>query len=263
MKTRLFPLLLLASLGVRADGEDATAAATANGTATNLTIVSNTETRKGWRRDVVMEEGTNLVDRSGTIASKADSAAVATVAEKASEVADAATAAMEGAVGELGSMTNQVPERAQHVLLCVRPDLAARATLTFLLTDASISADGKTLSFTATANRLTATRPAMTLSFGDGVNDDATAKVTWTGDWDASSASHPGSAEIPAAYRGRPAALFENVTFGDASGLFDFGSVLVAVGGKTAWNGTVTNSTGDASLKVENGFFKQPTGASK
>ena len=236
----------------QADDADANAL---SATATNLLVVSNVETRKGWRRDVVMEEGTNLVDRSGTVASKADSAAVAAVSDGAAEIADAATASMEGAVGELATMTNQVPVRAQHVLLCIRPDLAARATLTFVLTDAAISADGRTLSFTATANRLLGSRPSMTLNFGDGVDEDETAKVTWTGDWDAESASHAGTAEIPAKYRGRPAALFENVAFGDASGLFDFGSLVVLVGGKAAWNGTMTNALDGAAVSVKNGFF--------
>ncbi len=267
MKTlRSLPLALFAALAAicpvpSAQADDAdTNALTAN--ATNLFVVSNVETRKGWRRDVVMEEGTNLVDKSGTIASKADTAAVATVSDSAAEIADAATASMESAVGELSSMTNQVPERAQHVLLCIRPDLAARATLTFILTNATISADGKTLSFTATANRLLGSRPSMTLNFGDGVDDDETAKVTWTGDWDAESASHAGTAEIPVKYRGRPAALFENVTFGDASGLFDFGSLVVLVGGNAAWNGTVTNALDGAAVSVKNGFFvKSNSGA--
>ena len=61
--------------------------------ATNLYIVSNAEVRKGWRRDQVMEDGTNLVDRSGTIAAKADSAAIETVSNGAAEIADAAKAA--------------------------------------------------------------------------------------------------------------------------------------------------------------------------
>ncbi len=267
MKTlRSLPLALFAALAAicpvpsaQADDADTNALA-AN--ATNLFVVSNVETRKGWRRDVVMEEGTNLVDKSGTIASKADTAAVATVSDSAAEIADAATASMESAVGELAAMTNQVPERAQHVILCIRPDLAARATLTFILTNATISADGKTLSFTATANRLLGSRPSMTLNFGDGVDDDETAKVTWTGDWDAESASHAGTAEIPVKYRGRPAALFENVTFGDASGLFDFGSLVVLVGGNAAWNGTVTNALDGAAVSVKNGFFiKSQSGA--
>ena len=62
--------------------------------------------------------------------------------------------------------------------------------------------------------------------------------------------------EIPAKYRGRPACLFENVALGDEGGLFDFGSLVVAVGGKAAWNGVVTNALDGAEVKVENGFFK-------
>ena len=96
----------------------------------------------------------------------------------------------------------------------------------------------------------------MTLAFGDGVDEEETAKVKWTGEWDAAGASHAGSVEIPARYRGRPACLFENVALGDAGGLFDFGSLVVAVGTKTAWNGVVTNALDGAEVKVENGFFK-------
>ena len=224
--------------------------------ATNLYIVSNAEVRKGWRRDQVMEDGTNLVDRSGTIAAKADSAAIETVSNGAAEIADAAKAAMETAVSDLSSVTGQVPARAQHALLCVRPDLAARPALTFVLTNATVSADGRTLSFVAAANRLLGSRPSMTFAFGDGVDDEETAKVEWTGEWDAASASHAGSVEIPARYRGRPACLFENVVLGDAGGLFDFGSLVVAVGTKTAWNGVVTNTLDGAEVKVGNGFFR-------
>ena len=223
---------------------------------TNLYIVSNAEVRKGWRRDQVMEDGTNLVDRSGTIAAKADSAAIETVSNGAEEIADAAKEAMETAVADLSSVTGQVPARAQHALLCVRPDLAARPALTFVLTNATVSADGRTLSFVAAANRLLGSRPSMTLAFGDGVDEEETTKVEWTGDWDAASASHAGSVEIPARYRGRPACLFENVALGDAGGLFDFGSLVVAVGKKTAWNGVVTNTLDGAEVKVENGFFR-------
>ena len=225
--------------------------------ATNLYIVSNAEVRKGWRRDQVMEDGTNLVDRSGTIAAKADSAAIETVSNGAAEIADAAKAAIETAVAGLASVTGQIPARAQHALLCVRPDLAARPALTFVITNATVSADGRTLSFVAAANRLLGSRPSMTLAFGDGVDEEDTAKVKWTGEWNAASASHAGSVEIPARYRGRPACLFENVALGDAGGLFDFGSIVVAVGTKTAWNGVVTNTLDGAAVKVENGFFKK------
>ena len=224
--------------------------------ATNLYIVSNAEVRKGWRRDQVMEDGTNLVDRSGTIAAKSDSAAIETVSNGAAEIADAAKEAMETAVSDLSSVTGQVPARAQHALLCVRPDLAARPALTFVLTNATVSADGRTLSFVAAANRLLGSRPSMTLAFGDGVDKEETTKVEWTGEWDAASASHAGSVEIPARYRGRPACLFENVALGDAGGLFDFGSLVVAIGKKTAWNGVVTNTLDGAEVKVVNGFFR-------
>lgn len=255
------PLCLAALSLAPLRAETMSLAAAAN--ATNLVIVSNVELRKGWKREVVMEEGTNLVDKTGTVASKADSAAVATVADGAAGIADAATSAMTNAVGELAAMTNQVPDRAQHVILGIRPDLAARKTLTFVLTNATISADGTTLSFTATANRILGSRPSMTLNFGDGVDADETAKVNWTGDWATNSVSHAATAEIPVKYRGRPAALFENVTFGDASGLFDFGSMVVIVGGKPAWNGTVTNALDGAAVSVKNGFFlKASSGAS-
>ena len=76
-------------------------------TATNLYIVSNAEIRRGWRRDQVMEDGTNLVDRSGTVADKADGAAVETVSNGAAEIADAAKAAMEA----LGIVPEIVPIR--------------------------------------------------------------------------------------------------------------------------------------------------------
>lgn len=223
--------------------------------ATNLLIVSDSAIVRGWRRQQVMEEGTNLVDASGTIASKADTVAVGTVAEGASGISDAARSAMETAIAGLSSVTGQVPERAQHVVLCIRPDLAARAALTMILTNATVSADGKTLSFVAAANRLLGSRPSMTLSFGDGVDGEEIAKVKWTGDWDAESATHAGSVEIPAKYRGRPACLFENVTLGDAEGLFDFGLIVVTVGTKPAWNGTVTNTLDGAEVRLKNGFF--------
>ena len=247
-------LLLIALAGCVPAFADETAQIDA--TATNLYIVSNAEVRKGWRRDQVMEDGTNLVDRSGTIAAKADSAAIETVSNGAAEIADSAKEAMETAVAGLASVTGQIPARAQHALLCVRPDLSARPALTFVLTNATVSADGRTLSFVVAANRLLGSRPSMTLAFGDGVDEEETAKVTWAGDWDAASASHAGSVEIPARYRGRPACLFENVALGDAGGLFDFGSLVVAVGTKTAWNGVVTNTLDGAEVKVVNGFFR-------
>ena len=256
MTRALTALLLLIALAgcVPAFADEA---APVDATATNIYIVSNVETRKGWRRDQVMEDGTNLVDRSGTIAAKADSAAIETVSNGAAEIADAAKEAMETAVADLSSVTGQVPARAQHALLCVRPDLAARPALTFVLTNATVSADGRTLYFVAAANRLLGSRPSMTLAFGDGVDAEETAKVTWAGDWDSSSASHAGSVEIPVRYRGRPACLFTNVVLGDEAGLFDFGSIVVAVGTKTAWNGVVTNTLDGAAVKVENGFFKK------
>lgn len=231
---------------------------------TNLYIVSNAEVRRGWRRDQVMErDGTNLVDRTGTVASRADGAAIDTVADGAAEVADAAKDAMLAAVAGLASVTGQIPARAQHALLCVRPDLAARPALTFILTNATVSADGRTLSFVAASNRLLGSRPSMTLAFGDGVDGEETAKVEWTGDWDAGSAAHAGSVEIPARYRGRPACLFENVALGDGAGLFDFGSIVVAIGGRAAWNGAVTNALDGAEVKVENGFFKANNGGNQ
>ena len=254
MTSSLTALLLIVFAGLVPLFADETTPVDA--TKTNLYIVSNVEVRKGWRRDQVMEDGTNLVDRSGTIAAKADSAAIETVSNGAAEIADAAKAAMETAVADLSSVTGQVPARAQHTLLCVRPDIAARPALTFVLTNATVSADGRTLSFVAAANRLLGSSPSMTLAFGDGVDEEETTKVEWTGEWDAASASHSGSVEIPARYRGRPACLFENVELGDAGGLFDFGSLVVAVGTKTAWNGVVTNTLDGAEVKVVNGFFR-------
>lgn len=256
MTRALMVLLLIVLAGcIPAFADDVVAPVDA--TATNLYIVSNVEVRMGWRRDQVMEDGTNLVDRSGVVAEKADGAAVETVSNGAAEIADAAKAAMETAVAGLASVTGQIPARAQHALLCVRPDLAARPALTFVLTNATVSADGRMLSFVAAANRLLGSRPSMTLAFGDGVDEEETAKVKWTGEWDAASASHAGSVEIPARYRGRPACLFGNVALGDAGGLFDFGSLVVAVGTKTAWNGVVTNALDGSEVKVENGFFKK------
>ena len=254
--TRILSASALLALALFPAAAEQDAAPLSADVATNLYIVSNAEVRKGWRRDQVMEDGTNLVDSSGTIAAKSDSVAVDTVSNGAAEIADAAKAAMEAAVAGLASVTGQVPKRAQHAILCVRPDLAARPALTFVLTNATVSADGRTLSFVAASNRLLGSRPSMTLAFGDGVDEEETAKVKWTGEWDAASASHAGSVEIPARYRGRPACLFENVTLGDEGGLFDFGSIVVAVGTKTAWNGVVTNALDGAEVKVENGFFK-------
>lgn len=223
---------------------------------TNVWLVSNVESRPGWRRDAVMErDGTNLVDRTGSVAAKSDGVAVKVVSDGAAGVSDAAKSAIEDAVQSLASVTGQVPARAQHVVLFVRPDLAARASLTFVLTNAAVSADGRTLSFVAAANRLCASRPSMTLAFSDGVSGEATAKVKWTGEWAADSATHAGSVEIPAKYRGRPTCLYENVRTGDANGLFDFGNVVVTVGGRPAWNGTVTNALDGSGIKVANGFF--------
>ena len=255
MTRALTALLLVALAGcVPAFADEAVQV---DATATNLYIVSNAETRKGWREyPVMVENGTVLVDPSGTLASKSDSVAVNTVLDGAKEISDAAKAAMEAAVAGLASVTGQVPKRAQHAILCVRPDLAARPALTFVLTNATVSADGRTLSFVAASNRLLGSRPSMTLAFGDGVDEEETAKVKWTGEWDAASASHAGYVEIPARYRGRPACLFENVTLGDESGLFDFGAIVVSVGTKAAWNGVVTNTLDGAEVKVENGFFK-------
>ncbi len=250
---RVFALALLPLFSFA----EAAPSASLSASATNLLIVSDSQLRLGWRRDQVFErDGTNLIDRSGTIAAKADGAAIATVSQGAADIADAAKGAMESAVAELAAVTSQVPSRAQHVILCIRPDLAARATLTFIVTNATVSADGKTLSFTAAANRLLGSKPSMTLNFWDGVDADETAKVSWSGDWDATSLTHAGSVEIPTKYRGRPAALFTNVALGDASGLFDFGSLVVTVGGRAAWNGAVTNALDNAEIKVENGFFK-------
>lgn len=94
-------------------------------------------------------------------------------------------------------------------------------------------------------------------AFADGVDDEETAKVKWTGDWGAEGATHAGPVEIPAKYRGRPACLYENVTLGDAEGLFDFGSIEVAIGTRPAWNGVATNALTGAEVKVDNGFFKK------
>lgn len=252
----VFLALCALTLSAFADG-----AAEASETVTNVWIVSNVETRPGWRRDVVMErDGTNLVDWTETVAAKADGAAVETVSRGAADVSVAAEDAMDAAVQGLSSVTGQVPARAQHVVLLVRPDLAARAALTFVLTNAAVSADGRTLSFVAAANRLCASRPSMALAFGDGVSGDEAAKVKWTGAWDAASASHAGSVEIPEKYRGRPTCVYENVRLGDGAGLFDFGAVAVTVGGRAAWNGVITNALSGAELKVENGFIRQAKG---
>lgn len=253
-------LLALCALTLAAFADGAEDGADAAAT-TNVLLVSDVARRPGWRRDAVMErDGTNLVDRTGSVAAKADGAAVETVARGAAEVAEAAGDAMDAAVQSLSSVTGQVPARAQHVVLLVRPDLAARAALTFVLTNAAVSADGRTLSFVAAANRLCASRPSMSLTFGDGVSGDETAKVKWAGEWDAASAAHAGSVEIPAKYRGRPTCLYENVRLGDGAGLFDFGAVAVTVGGRAAWNGALTNALDGAELKVENGFVKRAKG---
>lgn len=247
----LFLALCALTLSAFAD-----AAETAEQPVTNVWLVSDVAHRPGWRRSVVMEDGTNLVDGTGVVAAKADGAAVETVSRGASEVAEAAGNAMDAAVQSLSSVTGQVPARAQHVVMYGRPDLAARAALTFALTNAAVSADGKTLSFVAAANRLCSSRPSMTLTFADGVSAEQKAKVRWTGTWDAESATHAGSVEIPAAYRGRPTCLYENVRIGDDAGLFDFGSVVVMVGGRPGLNFAVTNALTDAELKVVNGFIK-------
>ena len=86
MTRALTSLLLLIALAgcVPAFADEA---APIDATVTNLYIVSNAEVRKGWRRDQVMEDGTNLVDRSGTIAAKADSADIETVSNGTDQIA--------------------------------------------------------------------------------------------------------------------------------------------------------------------------------
>ena len=117
MTRALTSLLLLIALAgcVPAFADEA---APVDATATNLYIVSNAEVRKGWRRDQVMEDGTNLVDRSGTIAAKADSAAIETVSNGAAEIAELIGGLREpyGPVCRLCLLEERSPEEAALAL---------------------------------------------------------------------------------------------------------------------------------------------------
>lgn len=101
-----------------------------DGMKTNVVIESDEKDSLGYTRQVLMvDQNTNLVDRSGVVVSKAETVALDLAADEVKAIADATKAGTEEALDELYSKTNTMAKYSKNYQLYFPPE-TTRSNLT-------------------------------------------------------------------------------------------------------------------------------------
>lgn len=229
---------------------------------TNRIYTSETITEPAWKRQVVMKSGATgeIFNDSGAVGSAAEAAAAGEAAEIAAEIGDAANAAMTNALRQLTAAGENAATNAIALALVVAPETTRTNLTAFVVKTES---DGVTDTQWVWYNRkidLAPNRFVVYSTFGRA----ATNKVEWT-DWtNAVTVTHNGrtwegchvcTVVRPTWAQGLSCLDLPNDLLGGPSG-FDFGDLLLTMGGGPLYTGFVTNGLTGAVLYFDNGFCK-------
>ena len=232
-----------------------------NGT-TNIVITSETVEEPAWKRHVVMKSGATgeIFNDEGQVGSEAESAAAGEAAERAAEIGDAANAAMGKALRMLEDASAGAATNAIGLALVVMPE-TIRSNLTAYVV--KTETDGVTDTQWVWYNRHIDLAPNRYVVY-ETYDRASTNKVEWA-DWtNAVTVEKNGrtwegcrvcTVTRPAWARGGACLDLPNDRLGGPSG-FDFGDVLLTMGGTPLYTGYVTNGVTGAVLYFDNGFCK-------
>ena len=252
--------LTLAAILAAAAAARAQLAATAG--STNIVITSATVEEPAWKRRVVMKNGATgeIMNDDGKVGDAAESAAAGEAAEHAAEISDAANEAMIGAMGVLTEASANAATNAIGLALVVMPE-TSRTNLTAYVV--KTESDGVTDTQWVWYNRTIDLAPNRFVVYQTH-DRAATNKVTWANWTNAVTVTHNGqtwegchvcTVTRPAWAQSVPCLDLPNERFGGPYG-FDFGDLLLTMGGEPLYTGYVTNGLTGAVLYFDNGFCK-------
>ena len=230
-------------------------------TGTNIVVVSETIEEPAWKRHVVMQDGEgDIFNDDGTVGSAAESAAAGEAAENASEISDAAKVAMTNAMRVLVDASASAATNAIGLALVILPE-TSRTNITAYVV--KTETDGETDTQWVWFNRAIDLVPNRYVAY-ETHDRAATNRVTWT-DWTNTvtvvhngrtwEGCHVCTVQRPAWAQGATCLDLPNDRLGGQSG-FDFGDLLLTMGGEPLYTGYVTNGTTGAVLYFDNGFCK-------
>jgi len=228
---------------------------------TNIVMVSETHTEKAWERKVVMKtDDGQIINDEDTVGSGARSAADGQAAQQAGEIADASRVAMTNATRVLEQATANAATNAISLAIVAPPETDRTNITAYVVKTES---DGVTDTQWVHYNRaiVKPSRFVVYQTFDHCQTNKAT-WVNWTNagtnvtvDGQTWSGCHQCTVTRPTWAQHTPCLTNPNEPFGGIQG-FDFGGVVVQVGGIPVYTGYVTNSITGQVLYFDNGFLK-------
>ncbi len=229
---------------------------------TNIVITSETVEEPAWKRRVVMKSGASgeIFNDGGKVGSAAANAASGAAAENAAEICDAANVSMTNSLRVLEDASGNAATNAIALALVVRPE-TDRTNLTAYVV--KTETDGLTDTQYVWYNRqidLAPNRYVVYQSY-DRVATNKAEWVNWTNavtvvqngrTWQG---CHVCTVLRPTWAQGETCLDLPNETLGGPHG-FDFGDMLLTVGGTPAYTGIVSNAVTGAVMYFDNGFYK-------
>lgn len=229
--------------------------------ATNIVITSETVFEPAWKRSVVMQDGDGMIfNDDGSVGSAAESAASGEAAVRAAEISDAANVAMSNALTSLNVAGATAATNAIALALAIMPE-TSRTNLTAYVvkTETTGIVDTQWVWY----NRQIDLAPNRYVVY-ETHDHAATNKVTWI-DWQTThTVTHKGrtwqgchkcTVTRPTWAQGESCLDLPNDRLGGPAG-FDFGDLLITIGGVPGYTGFVTNGVTGAVLYFDNGFCK-------
>ena len=229
---------------------------------TNIVITSETITEPAWKRQVVMQDGATgeIMNDSGAVGSAAESAAAGDAAERAAEIGDAANEAMTNALQTLVAAQADAATNAIALALVIMPETSRTHLTAYVVkTETAGAVDTQWVWY----NRQIDLAPNRYIVYQT-QDRAATNKAEWV-DWQTpTNLTHNGrtwegchvcTVTRPTWAQGVKCLDLPNDRLGGPSG-FDFGDLLLTVGGDPAYTGIVSNGVTGAILYFDNGFCK-------
>lgn len=229
---------------------------------TNIVITSETITEPAWKRQVVMQDGATgeIVNDSGAVGSAAESAAAGDAAERAAEIGDAANASMTNALRTLTVAQADAATNAIALALVVMPEMSRTNLTAYVVkTETAGAIDTQWVWYNRqidlAPNRYVVyqTHDRAATNKAEWVEWQTTTNLTHNGrTWEG---CHVCTVTRPTWAQGATCLDLPNDRLGGPSG-FDFGDLLLTVGGVPAYTGIVSNGVTGAVLYFDNGFCK-------
>ena len=230
--------------------------------ATNIVVTSETIEEPAWARRVVMKDNTTgkVKNDGGKVGDAAKSAAAGEAAEVAAEIGEAANTAMTNALQALTTAQSSAATNAIALALVVVPETSRTNFTAYVVkTETTGNVDTQWVWYNRQID-LAPNRFVVYQTFDRAVTN----KAAWV-DWGATTnithngrtweGCHVCTVTRPTWARGVACLDLPNDRLGGQNG-FDFGDMLVTVGGTPAYTGVVTNGVTGAVLYFDNGFCK-------